>query len=184
MKLAPVTTMMVAPYMLLLPATAWALSGSVTSPAVAPAAPVAPAVASTATRVAGIVARIQNALDEACATEAASAAAAPAPLAVGALATGGGRRELAARLRAKHYAVLRLPGFDGGRLRSAAEALLDDICGFLEDRPGRAAPTGLIVDAFSHRVKDKGMFRRLLKQAARLEKGAGTAQWVLRDEFA
>jgi hypothetical protein len=39
------------------------------------------------------------------------------------------------------------------------------------------------VDAFSHRVKDKGMFRRLLKQAARLEKGAGTAQWVLRDEF-
>ena len=70
------------------------------------------------------------------------------------------------------------------RARGAAEALLDDICGFLEDRPGRAAPTGLIVDAFSHRVKDKGMFRRLLKQAARLEKGAGTAQWVLRDEFA
>ena len=68
--------------------------------------------------------------------------------------------------------------------RGAAEALLDDICGFLEDRPGRAAPTGLIVDAFSHRVKDKGMFRKLLKQAARLEKGAGTAQWVLRDEFA
>ena len=72
----------------------------------------------------------------------------------------------------------------GGTTRGAAEALLDDICGFLEDRPGRAAPTGLIVDAFSHRVKDKGMFRRLLKQAARLEKGAGTAQWVLRDEFA
>tara|TARA_B110000483_G_scaffold36571_1_gene44794 strand:- start:2695 stop:2898 length:204 start_codon:yes stop_codon:yes gene_type:complete len=62
--------------------------------------------------------------------------------------------------------------------------LLDDICGFLEDRQGRAAPTGLIVDAFSHRVKDKGMFRKLLKQAARLEKGAGTAQWVLREEFA
>ena len=40
------------------------------------------------------------------------------------------------------------------------------------------------MDAFSHRVKDKGMFRKLLKQAARLEKGAGTAQWVLRDEFA
>jgi hypothetical protein len=72
----------------------------------------------------------------------------------------------------------------GGTTRGAAEALLDDICGFLEDRPGRAAPTGLIVDAFSHRVKDKGMFRRLLQQAARLEKGAGTAQWVLRDEFA
>ena len=70
------------------------------------------------------------------------------------------------------------------RARGAAEALLDDICGFLEDRPGRAAPTGLIVDAFSHRVKDKGLFRRLLKQAARLKKGAGTAQWVLRDEFA
>jgi hypothetical protein len=70
------------------------------------------------------------------------------------------------------------------RARGAAEALLDDICGFLEDRPGRAAPTGLIVDAFSHRVKDKGMFRKLLKQAARLEKGAGTAQWVLREEFA
>ena len=55
---------------------------------------------------------------------------------------------------------------------------------FPGESPGRAAPTGLIVDAFSHRVKDKGMFRRLLKQAARLEKGAGTAQWVLRDEFA
>jgi len=33
-------------------------------------------------------------------------------------------------------------------------------------------------------VRDKGLFRRLLKQAARLEKGAGTAQWVLRDHFA
>ena len=74
-------------------------------------------------------------------------------------------------------------GARAGDSRGAAEALLDDICGFLEDRSGRAAPTGLIVDAFSHRVKDKGMFRRLLKQAARLEKGAGTAQWVLRDEF-
>ena len=129
------TTMAVC-YKLLLPAAAWALSGSVTP--IAPAAPVAPAVASTATRVAGIVARIQNALDEACATEAASAAAAPAPLAVGALATGGGRVELAARLRAKHYAVLRLPGFDGGRLRSAAEALLDDDAALL--RVGGAAP--------------------------------------------
>ncbi|KAH8067241.1 oxidoreductase [Aureococcus anophagefferens] len=115
MKSAPVTTMM-ATYLLLLPAAAWALGGSVTP--VAPAAPVAPAVASTATRVGSIVARIQNALDEACATEAASAGAAPAPLAVGALATACGRRELAARLRAKHYAVLRLPGFDGGRLRA------------------------------------------------------------------
>ena len=57
------TTMAVC-YKLLLPAAAWALSGSVTP--IAPAAPVAPAVASTATRVAGIVARIQNALDEAC----------------------------------------------------------------------------------------------------------------------
>ena len=129
------TTMAVC-YKLLLPAAAWALSGSVTP--IAPAAPVAPAVASTATRVAGIVARIQNALDEACATEAASAAAAPAPLAVGALATARGRVELAARLRAKHYAVLRLPGFDGGRLRSAAEALLDDDAALL--RVGGAAP--------------------------------------------
>ncbi|KAH8098729.1 oxidoreductase [Aureococcus anophagefferens] len=123
---------MMATCMLLLPATAWALSGSVTP--VAPAAPVTPAVASTATRVAGIVARIQNALDEACATEAASAAAAPAPLAVGALATGGGRRELAARLRAKHYAVLRLPGFDGGRPGAAGFVGV-----FGGDGPGRFA---------------------------------------------
>ncbi|KAH8048690.1 oxidoreductase [Aureococcus anophagefferens] len=127
---------MAATYMLLLPATAWALSGSVTP--VAPVTPVTPAVASTATRVGSIVARIQNALDEACATEAASAGAAPAPLAVGALATACGRRELAARLRAKHYAVLRLPGFDGGRLRSAAGALLDDDAALL--RVGGAAP--------------------------------------------
>ena len=68
--------------------------------------------------------------------------------------------------------------------REEAERILDDICGFLRDRPGRAAPTGLIVDAFGHAVRDKGLFRRLLKQAARLEKGAGTAQWVLRDHFA
>jgi len=68
--------------------------------------------------------------------------------------------------------------------REESERILDDICGFLRDRPGRAAPTGLIVDAFGHAVRDKGLFRRLLKQAARLEKGAGTAQWVLRDHFA
>ena len=72
----------------------------------------------------------------------------------------------------------------GGATRADAEKILDDICGFLRDRPGGAAPTGLIVDAFGHAVRDKGLFRRLLKQAARLEKGAGTAQWVLRDHFA
>ncbi|KAH8044910.1 oxidoreductase [Aureococcus anophagefferens] len=125
---------MAATYMLLLPATAWALSGSVTP--VAPVTPVTPAVASTATRVGSIVARIQNALDEACATEAASAGAAPAPLAVGALATACGRRELAARLRAKHYAVLRLPGFGGGSERR--RALLGDDAALL--RVGGAAP--------------------------------------------
>ena len=72
----------------------------------------------------------------------------------------------------------------GGATRADAERILDDICDFLRDRPGGAAPTGLIVDAFGHAVRDKGLFRRLLKQAARLEKGAGTAQWVLRDHFA
>ena len=61
----------------------------------------------------------------------------------------------------------------GGATRGDAEKILDDICRFLRDRPGGAAPTGLIVDAFGHVVRDKGLFRRLLKQAAGWRRGRG-----------
>ena len=71
----------------------------------------------------------------------------------------------------------------GGATRADAEKILDDICDFLRDRPGARLPR-----AHRRRVRSRGegqgLFRRLLKQAARLEKGAGTAQWVLRDHFA
>ena len=70
--------------------------------------------------------------------------------------------------------------------------MLRDVCAFLRARPGRRAPTGLVVDAFQDRVGAgrERLFRRVLNVAATLERGAPDAAggrgatWTLRPEFA
>ena len=82
--------------------------------------------------------------------------------------------------------------FDEGDDDAEAETLLREIVDFLRARPSGRAPTGLVVDAFQHRVSSRRtqMFRRLLKTAAALERNppdangrGGGATWCLKDEF-
>ena len=83
-------------------------------------------------------------------------------------------------------------GGGGGDVDAEAESMLRDVCAFLRARPGRRAPTGLVVDAFQDRVGAgrERLFRRVLNVAATLERGAPDAAggrgatWTLRPEFA
>lgn len=109
-----------------LPGAAWALSAGTTLSAGAVAAPAAPAASGTAQHVAGVVRRVQEALDEATAVDARGDLEVLEPLPADELVTRAGAGALVSRLRERHHCVVRVRGFDGGLLRAGAGAVLDD----------------------------------------------------------